>query len=125
MIPIRYNTRNLLVRWKTTLLTAVGFTLVVALLVVMLAFVEGLNALSKKTGPEGNVIVLRDGANDELFSDLSLNEPLWEIWQNRSEVLDNPRGKDGKQVSREVYSIATQELPPEKPDGRPTYRFLQ
>src|SRR5262245_62232509 len=87
MIPIRYNTRNLLVRWKTTLLTAVGFTLVVALLVVMLAFVEGLNALAKKTGPQGNVIVLRDGANDELFSDIALDDKISELWNNHPEIL--------------------------------------
>lgn len=127
MIPIRYNLRNLLVRWKTTLLTAVGFMLVVALLVVMLAFVNGLSELSKKTGPAGNVIVLRDGANDELFSDLMVNEPLEEIWTRKplsDLILPNPKGQDGKMVSKEVYSIATQELPAREGE-RPSYRFLQ
>src|SRR5262249_16740670 len=28
-------------------------------------------------------------------------------------------------ASQEVYSIATQELPPDEPGGRPRYRFLQ
>jgi putative ABC transport system permease protein len=50
MIPLRYNYRNLMIRWRTTLLTAVGFTLVVALLVVMLAFVRGLAALAENAG---------------------------------------------------------------------------
>jgi ABC-type lipoprotein release transport system permease subunit len=127
-VPLRYNWRNLVVRWRTTLLTAVGFTLVVGLLVVMLAFVEGLNALSKKTGPEGNVIILRDGANDELFSDLSLDEQLSAFWLDSEgfpQVLPAPKGPDGKRASREIYSIATQELPPKEPGGRPEYRFLQ
>jgi ABC-type antimicrobial peptide transport system permease subunit len=124
-VPRSYNWRNLTLRWPTSLLTAVGFMLVVGLLVVMLAFVEGLNALSKKTGPEGNVIILRDGANDELFSDLSLNEPLWEIWENSPEVLPHPQGPGKKLVSREIYAIATQELPPAREGDRPTYRFLQ
>ena len=37
-----YNIRNLMVRWRTTLLTALAFTLVVALMTVMLAFVNGM-----------------------------------------------------------------------------------
>ena len=76
MIPVKYNTRNLIVRWKTTVLTAVGFMLVVGLLVVMLSFVQGLSALSKKTGPEGNVIILRDGT--ELALSRSCREKLEE-----------------------------------------------
>ena len=40
MIPFAYSHRNLRVRWKTTLMTASGFTLVVAALVVILAFVK-------------------------------------------------------------------------------------
>ncbi|MGE3808735.1 MAG: ABC transporter permease, partial [Gemmataceae bacterium] len=125
MIPIKYNIRNLVVRWKTTLLTALGFLMVVALLVVMLAFVEGLNELARRTGPPGNVIILRDGANDELFSEISRNEDTWLLYENEESVLDCPVQRHGKLVSHEVYSIATQELPPDEPGGRPRYRFLQ
>lgn len=122
MIPIRYNTRNLFVRWKTTALTAVGFVLVIAVLVVLLAFVQGLNELAKRSGPPGNVIVLRDGATDELFSDLALDDKISELWTNQPEIVQ----RDGKPLaSQEVYSIATQEKPPEKEGDRPTYRFLQ
>lgn len=125
MVPVRYNARNLFVRWKTTFLTAAGFTLVVALLVVMLAFVQGLNALAKKTGPAGNVVLLRDGANDELFSDLAIDASLFELWSptKNPEILKDEKGNP--YASQEVYSIATQEIPPTTPDGRPSYRFLQ
>src|SRR5688572_13009022 len=41
-VPLRYNLRNLQVRWKTTLVTALAFTLVTALMTVMLAFVTGM-----------------------------------------------------------------------------------
>jgi ABC-type antimicrobial peptide transport system permease subunit len=122
MIPLKYNVRNLIVRWKTTLLTAVGFTLVVALLVVMLAFVNGLNELSKKTGPEGNVIILRDGANDEIFSEIALDDRVSELWNNHEEII---RDGDTPRHSLEVYSIATQEMPLEREGARPRYRFLQ
>ena len=59
MIPFAYSHRNLRVRWKTTLMTASGFTLVVAALVVMLAFVNGMLAVctlhrraGKRAGPQ-------------------------------------------------------------------------
>ncbi len=125
MVPIRYNVRNLLVRWKTTLLTALGFMMVVALLEVMLAFVQGLVALSKKTGPEGNVIVLRAGTNDELMSELavdSVSEAIQGSWNRQTVIL---RDGEDLRVSKEVYSLASQELPGRGPEGRAEYRFLQ
>lgn len=69
-VPIGYSVRNLRVRWLTTLMTTLAFTLVVSLLVVMLAFVNGMNKLNDSSGQPGNVIVLSDGATDELFSAL-------------------------------------------------------
>src|SRR5215467_10546964 len=66
-VPLSYNFRNLVVRWRTTLLTALAFTLVVGLMTVMLAFVNGMYALTKGSAVAGNVIVLADGATDEVF----------------------------------------------------------
>ena len=83
MIPLRYNVRNLVVRWKTTLLTAVGFMMVVALFVVMLAFVDRAERTGQDTGPVGNVIILRDGATDELFSEIATDEKTSELYANR------------------------------------------
>ena len=70
MIPFAYSHRNLRVRWKTTLMTASGFTLVVAALVVMLAFVNGLRAVCAVTGQPENVLVLSRGNSDEVLSQL-------------------------------------------------------
>ena len=42
---------NLVVRWRTTLLTALAFTLVVGLMTVMLAFVAGMNQLTEQSNP--------------------------------------------------------------------------
>src|SRR5262249_1798716 len=69
-VPLSYNLRNLVVRWRITFLTALAFTLVVGLLTVMLAFVNGMTRLTEASGQPGNVIVLSDGATDELFSNL-------------------------------------------------------
>src|SRR5438270_546799 len=69
-VPLSYNVRSLSVRWKTTVMTALAFTLVTALLIVMLAFVNGMNRLTQGSGQPGNVMVLSDGATDEVMSNL-------------------------------------------------------
>lgn len=70
-VPLAYNLRYLWVRKRDTILTAVVFTVVVALVVVLLAFVNGMYKLNEGTGIPGNVLVLSEGSTDELFSNLS------------------------------------------------------
>ncbi len=126
MVPLRYNYRNLLVRWRTTLLTAVGFTLVIALLVVMLAFVRGLSVIAENAGHPGNVIILKDGTNDEVFSEISIDDvhkTLYSLWSTDDVVTREPDGSVW--VSFEVYGNAMQEIPPEVPGGQPKYRMIQ
>lgn len=105
-VPIRYNIRNLFVRWRITILSALAFTLVVALMTVMLAFVNGMYRLTQGSGVPGNVIVMSDGATDELFSNLSRND-VTRIgrWQGVQE--DN----DGRPlVSWETYIVVNQPI---------------
>ena len=52
-VPLGYSFRNLMVRWRTTLLTTLAFTLVVALMTVMLAFVNGMYSLTKGSSVRG------------------------------------------------------------------------
>src|SRR5438552_12120257 len=73
-VPFRYNLRNLVVRWRITVLTALAFTLVIAILTVMLAFVNGMMRLTEGSGQPGNVVVLSDGATDEMFSNLGYRD---------------------------------------------------
>jgi ABC-type lipoprotein release transport system permease subunit len=70
MIPVSYNYRNLVVRWKTTLLAACGFMLVVTAWIVMLAFVHGVESVCAGSGQPENVIVLKKGAFDEVLSEI-------------------------------------------------------
>ncbi len=105
-VPFNYNLRNIVVRWRTTALTGVAFTLVVSLLVVMLAFVNGMYKLTEKSGVPSNVIVLADGATDELFSNLGYGD-IKEI-QYRTEVLRED--KDTPLASWEVYVIVNQPI---------------
>ena len=57
-IPFSYNVRNLVVRWRMTLMTALAFTLVIGLLTFMLAFVNGMRKLTEGSGHPENVVVL-------------------------------------------------------------------
>ena len=70
-VPLSYNLRYLWVRRRDTILTSVVFTVVVALVVVLLAFVNGMYKLNEGTGVPGNVMVLSEGSTDEIFSNLS------------------------------------------------------
>ena len=73
-VPLAYNLRNLVVRWRTTLLTALAFTFVVALLTFMLAFVTGMSNLTRNSGRPENVLVMSEGATDEAFSNLAYSD---------------------------------------------------
>jgi putative ABC transport system permease protein len=118
-IPISYNLRNLLGRWRTTALTALAFTLVVALLTVMLAFVNGMYALTDGSGHPENVIILAEGATDETFSSF----PFADL----SDLGNQPQiaKLDGAALlSRETYLVVNQPLV-NAPPGRPKRRFLQ
>lgn len=67
-IPLSYNVRNLVVRRTTTLMTALGVGLTVAVLLSVLAMVEGLKTAFDVSADPLNVLVMRKGATAELNS---------------------------------------------------------
>jgi putative ABC transport system permease protein len=67
-IPLAYNLRNLVVRKTTTGMTALGIALTVAVLLSILALVNGLKMTLETTSDPLHVIVLRKGAESELTS---------------------------------------------------------
>jgi len=67
-VPIAYNLRNLVVRKTSTAMTALGIALTVAVLLALLALVNGLRDAFRSTGNPLQVLVLRKGANAELTS---------------------------------------------------------
>jgi len=117
-IPFQYSIRNLLVRWKTTVMTATAFTVVVFLLTIMIAFVGGMNRVIGKSAQPANVIVMSDGSTDEVFSNIPIAEAT-EIEHQPGIVKQNGRALS----SREVYVFVNQ--PTVGPDGRSKHRFLQ
>ncbi len=120
-VPLSYTLRNLSLRWRTTLMTALAFTLVVGVMVIMLAFTSGMQRMTEGSGQPGNVMILAEGALDEAFSNLNVSD-LGEI-ENLPGVLRD--GASGLPLaSRESYLIVKQPVPNPKP-GRPNSRFLQ
>jgi len=65
MIPLKYNVRNLRVRWKTTLMTVLGTGLVVWSSCILFGLVEGLEYSLKISGDPLDLIVLRKGSSNE------------------------------------------------------------
>jgi hypothetical protein len=119
-VPLGYNLRNLRVRWKTTVLTALAFTVVVALLMVMHAFATGITRLSQRSGQPANVICLSDGASDEMYSNLPMSET-----SDLARQEGVAHTSDGRSLcSREVYVFTNQAMPA-PPGERPKCRFLQ
>ncbi len=119
-VPLQYSLRNLIVRWRTTLLTSLAFTLVIGLMIVMLAFVNGMSRLTEQSGQPGNVIVLSDGAIDELFSNFKYTETS-DVERQPSVLRDE---SNRPMCSRETYLVAIQDTGTEK-DNRPQRRFVQ
>ncbi len=128
-VPLAYNVRNLLVRWKITALTAAAFTAVIGLLTVLLAFVNGMYALTADSGQPGNVLILADGSTDEVFSNLGYNDVA--LIERETATLDSdgrplPRpvrvkrvtldGREQPLASRETYCIVNR--PVENDPGR-------
>src|SRR5690242_3586294 len=65
MIPLKYNVRNLRVRWVTTSLTVLATGLVVWSSCILFGWVEGLQHTLNVSGDPLDLIVLRKGSTNE------------------------------------------------------------
>src|SRR5512134_996799 len=70
-LPLRYNLRNLFVRWRATAATIVGVALVVGVYVALQAMAQGLEASSRNTGDPRNVMIVRKGSTAESSSQVT------------------------------------------------------
>jgi putative ABC transport system permease protein len=70
VIPIAYNIRSLAVRKTTTIATAIGIALVVAVLASSQMLSNGIRNTLGKAGQPGRAIVMRKGADTEMASNL-------------------------------------------------------
>ncbi len=120
-VPIQYTVGNLTTRWQATSLTAAAFTIVVAVLVGLVAFVNGIYALTSNSAVRENILLMSEGSTDEGFSNLQpSNVDDVDSQEGIARVDDTPL------VSRETYMVVTQPLPEELwRRGGPRRRFLQ
>jgi putative ABC transport system permease protein len=91
-IPLSYNVRNVMQRPVSTLTTAIGVGLTVAIFIGALALVSGFRAAMLTTGAPANAIALRKGADSEISSGI---------------------GRDAANIIRALPDVAA------GPDGRP------
>ena len=70
-LPISYNVRNVIVRWKVTLLALAGISLVVGVLIALTAMANGFSKALAATGSADNAIVTQRGSGSELSSGIT------------------------------------------------------
>jgi putative ABC transport system permease protein len=71
MIPIKYNVRNLSVRWMTTVMTVIAIGLVVWATVLAFGLTDGLEHALRVSGDPNDVIVMRKGSASETSSNIT------------------------------------------------------
>ncbi len=93
-IPISYNLRSLIARWRVTLLALGGIGLVVAVIVVLLAMISGFQTVLRSTGSPQNAMITQRGSLSELTS--------WFSTENANTIMVDDRfarGKDGQPLA--------------------------
>jgi putative ABC transport system permease protein len=111
-IPVTYNVRNLIVRKTTTIMTALGIAMTVAVLLAVLGLVAGLQHAFEGSGDPLHVLVMRKGGNSELTSLLTQSQ-----YQIIKAYPGLAKASDGQPMADlEVVSVIN--LPSiENPDG--------
>ena len=102
-LPLSYNTRNLIVRWKVTTLAVGAIALVVAVLVVLIAMANGFRLALQATGSVDNAVLTQRGSNGELTSGIDLDDA-------RAVVVDDrvARDEQGNPIaSPEIFVVAS------------------
>jgi putative ABC transport system permease protein len=72
-LPLSYNVRNLIVRWRVTVLAVGAIALVVAVLVVLFAMANGFRIALQATGSIENAVLTQRGSTGELTSGISFD----------------------------------------------------
>lgn len=136
MIPVKYNLRNLRVRWVTTLLTSLFTGLLVCASVLVFGLVDGLMHAFTISADEQKLIVLRKGSDNETSSqidgetarklqtlegiatDAATGQPLWS--PETVIILAKPRRGDTVDVNLIVRGLT----PPGR-GLRPGFRIVE
>ncbi len=99
-IPVSYNLRNLVVRKTTTVITALGIALTVAVLLAVLALVNGLKTAFQSSGDPLQILVMRKGATAELSSAVTR-----EVFQDLKSMAGIARDGNEPMASLEMVTV--------------------
>ncbi len=141
MIPIKYNVRNLRVRWVTTLMTVIATGWVVWATVLTFGMTDGLEHALRISGDPLDVIVMRKGSDSETSSAIEAqtareitnlegiakgpdNQPLCST--EFVTILTKPRRNNGgttNLIVRGVDSVARQLRPDFQDCRRPGFQI--
>lgn len=122
-IPLKYNIRYLVTRRWSTFMTALTFGLVVAIFIIVMSLVQGIERALVSTGDPLNVLVMRPGVQSEGQSQIQLeryqvirnypgiarddhNQPL--IAPEVIVLLNKPKQPDGKPSNLQIRGVAPQ-----------------
>lgn len=100
-IPLKYNFRNLAVRRLSTLLTAFGIGVSVAVFIAVMALVEGIRTTFVSTGEPLNILAIRNGAQSETGSMID-PDAAQAVRSVRGIALD-PSGRPLVSLERIIY----------------------
>lgn len=73
-LPIGYNIRNVLIRWRSTVATILGIGCVVAVYILVQSLAAGLEKSSQNTGDPRNVLITRKGSTAESSSQITRDQ---------------------------------------------------
>jgi ABC-type lipoprotein release transport system permease subunit len=93
-LPVQYNLRNLVERKGTTLMTAIGIALTVAVLITSVAMSNGMDAVFAGSGHPRQVVVLRKGTDSELNS--QIKEDWYQVIRQTPGIAP---GEDGQPLA--------------------------
>ena len=100
-IPVSYNVRNLVIRKTTTIMTAAGIAMTVAVLLAVLGLVSGLKAAFAATSNPLHLLIMRKGGNAELTS--LLTQEQFQIVKSFPGIAKDSDGQP--MASLEVVSV--------------------
>ena len=90
-LPLTYNVRNVLVRWRATLATILGIALVVAVFILVQSLAAGLEKSGRNTGDPRNLMIVRKGSTAESSS--QVNRAQLKTFQYLPQITRDERGQ--------------------------------
>ncbi len=90
-LPLKYNFRNVVVRWRSTVSTVLGIALVVTVFILLRALARGIETTGANTGDPRNILVVRKGSQAESGSLVSREQ--FRTLQYFEEIARNERGE--------------------------------